>query len=106
MLHDIDEGDGEDDEGYQFCGLRPASLAPLAQPNGEDDHRNGDDEQEQRGHSLESISMPLGALGKHRLPSCDSGFWSPTRRARIVANKFQPNDPIADITRSRKGQAL
>jgi hypothetical protein len=68
MLHDIDEGDGEDDEGHEFYDLRPASLAPLAQPNGEDDHRNGDDEQEQRGHSLESISMPLGAVGSIRCP--------------------------------------
>jgi hypothetical protein len=38
-------------------------LAPLAQANGEDDHHDGDDEQEQRGHALESTSTPLGALG-------------------------------------------
>jgi hypothetical protein len=37
MLHDIEEGDGEDDEGHQFYDLPPASLAPLAQANGEDD---------------------------------------------------------------------
>jgi hypothetical protein len=63
MLHDIEEGDGEDDEGHQFYNLGPASLAPPAQANGEDDHRNGDNEQEQRRHSLESTSTPLGALG-------------------------------------------
>jgi hypothetical protein len=62
MLHNIEEDDGEDDEGHQFYDLGPASLAPLAQANGEDDHRNGDNEQEQRGHSLESTSTPLGAL--------------------------------------------
>jgi hypothetical protein len=56
MLHDIEEGGGEGDEGHQFYDLPPASLAPLAQANGEDDHRNRDDEQEQRGHSLESTS--------------------------------------------------
>jgi hypothetical protein len=63
MLHDIEEGDGEDDEGHQFYDLPPASLAPLPQANGEDDHRNGDDEEEQRGHSLESTSTPLGSIG-------------------------------------------
>jgi hypothetical protein len=63
MLHDIEEGGGEGDEGHQFYDLPPASLAPLAQADGEDDHRNRDDEQEQRGHSLESTSSPLGTLG-------------------------------------------
>ena len=63
MLHDIEEGDGEDDEGHQFYDLPPASLAPLPLANGEDDHRNRDDEQEQRGHSLESTSTPLGSIG-------------------------------------------
>ena len=56
MLHDIEEGDSEDDEGHQFYGLGPASLAPLAQANGEDDHRDGEDKYKQRGHSLETTS--------------------------------------------------
>ena len=63
MLHDIEEGDGEDDEGHQFYDLGPTSLASPAQANGEDDHHDGNDEQEERGHALESTSTPLGALG-------------------------------------------
>jgi hypothetical protein len=34
----------------------PASLAPLAQANGEDDHRDGEDKYKQRGHALETTS--------------------------------------------------
>jgi hypothetical protein len=54
---------GEDDEGHQFHDIAPASLASLAQTNGEDDQRDGDDEQEQRGHSLESTSTPRSIGG-------------------------------------------
>jgi hypothetical protein len=45
MLHYIEEGDGEDEQGHQFYDLGPVSLAPLAEANGQDDHRDGDDEQ-------------------------------------------------------------
>jgi len=44
MLHDIEEDDDNDDEGQQFYIFGPASLAPVAQANGENDQR--DDEQE------------------------------------------------------------
>jgi hypothetical protein len=56
MLYDIEEGDGEDDDGHQFYDLGLASFAPLAQANGEDDHRDGEDKHKQRGHALETTS--------------------------------------------------
>jgi hypothetical protein len=63
VLYDVEEGEGEDDQGQQFHDPGPASLALVAQANGEDYYRDGDNEQEQRGHELESISAPLRALG-------------------------------------------
>ena len=57
MLNDEEEGDSDRDERHQFCDLGPASLAPVAQADGEDNHRDGDEEQEQRGHAIESTTL-------------------------------------------------
>jgi hypothetical protein len=63
ILHEVQDGNDNDDEGRQLHDHDPASKALLAQAESEDDHRDADDQQEQRGHVLECACTTLRALG-------------------------------------------
>src|SRR4029453_2479313 len=62
ILHDVEDGDSEDDDGHQFDNQDPTSLAPSAQADGDDNQRDGEDKQEQRDHADASMrAKPLRA---------------------------------------------
>jgi hypothetical protein len=104
MLHDIEEGDGEDEQGHQFYDLGPASLAPLAQANGEDDHCGGDDEQEQRGHTLESTR--ISARLSNKVGMFGWGLSQEKRQGSTWSRMRRHSGTFPELSRCRRGQSL
>jgi len=88
MLHDVEGGDGEDDDGHQFHNHDPASLAPSAQADGDDNQHDGDDQQEHRDHAdasmrAKSLRVTYRFLPQERSQSFSRVSWHKTGSTHV-----------------------